>query len=447
MKKPIHQYSFWHGFLRRYVDIYLSNFYGKITVIGKENLPKNEPVILAINHQNALMDALTVISAIKGPLVFMARSDIFKNQTTAKILRFFKILPIYRIRDGIQSLQNNDAVFNEAVATLQDKKRLAILPEGNHFGQRRLRILKKGIARIAFQAEDKNNFELGLKIIPVGLDYSHYIRFGSDLLVHFGTPFTITHYKEEYKENPQKAMNAFMQELREKMIPHMLNIDDEANYESIEMIKDLYINYLKKSKAVAVDHFNLLKKSQHIADQLISLKEQEPDTFAQIAENASEIKKLLSELNLRPWVLTKKRYSISAVLVSWMLQIITLPVFIFGILANILPFYLPVYFARKVKDPQFLSSFRFVIAILTFTLFYLIYLIILLILISNKLISVGIWILIPITGIISYKYYVWCKKTIARFRNNQFRRNKNHQWIELHQEWDQFVDLLQQKIG
>ena len=211
MKEPIYKYSLGHCLLRSYTDIYQYFFYKEITIIGKENVPVGTPVILAPNHQNALMDAMAILYTLKGQPVFMARSDIFKNPTQAKILRTFKILPIYRIRDGIKSLQNNDEVFEEAVDVLKNHKRLVILPEGNHHGQRRLRPLKKGIARIALMAEERNDFKLGVQIVPVGIDYTHYINFGAKLCVSFGKPFSVNKYKNEYLENPQKAMNSLME--------------------------------------------------------------------------------------------------------------------------------------------------------------------------------------------------------------------------------------------
>jgi 1-acyl-sn-glycerol-3-phosphate acyltransferase len=105
MKKPIHEFDFWQNIVQNYVKTYIHFFYDKVTVVGSNKVPKDKPVILAINHQNALMDPLNVICALKGPSVFMARADVFKSEKIAKILRFFKMLPVFRIRDGIKSLQ------------------------------------------------------------------------------------------------------------------------------------------------------------------------------------------------------------------------------------------------------------------------------------------------------------------------------------------------------
>src|SRR6056297_3019058 len=101
------------------------------------NRPKKsqeKPSIITPNHQNALMDALAVLFAKNEPLVFLARSDIFKKKFVAAILYFLKILPIYRIRDGFDNLKNNQETFDHTVRVLSNKRGLVILPEGNHYG-------------------------------------------------------------------------------------------------------------------------------------------------------------------------------------------------------------------------------------------------------------------------------------------------------------------------
>ncbi len=431
MKKPIHKFSLGHCLLRSYVDIFSYLFYKEITIVGKENVPHNEPVILAPNHQNALMDAMAILYTLKRQPVFMARSDIFKKPKQAKILRFFKILPIYRIRDGIQSLHNNDAVFLEAVDVLEHNKRLVILPEGNHFGQRRLRPLKKGIARIALLAEERKNFELGVKIIPVGIDYTHYINFGSRLCVSFGEPFEVKKYKEEYLENPQKAMNSLMEELRERMIPQIVHLDHEEDYDAIEYLKDIYIAWLYKGKHSSAKHWRVIEKSQQFSDQIKDLSNHDQDAFQKLKEAVEPIKTTILKHNLRTWAVIKDNYPVWKLVVGRLLQVLLLPVFIIGYITNIIPFYLPVYLARKVKDPQFLSSFRFVLSIITFTVTYLLYLAALLIFVPKTLLALAIFVSIPFWGLGAFKYYIWFMKNTARWKVNRLNRSKDADWLQL----------------
>ncbi len=441
-EKPIHKFSLGHGLLRSYVDYYILTFYRKVEVTGLENIPKNTPVVFAINHQNALMDALTVLCTMKGQPVFMARSDIFKNPFAAKILRFFKILPIYRIRDGIRNLQNNDAVFEQAVAVLQDKQKLCILPEGSHFGQKRLRELKKGLARIAFMAEYRNNFELGTQIVPVGIDYSNYINFGSRLLIQFGKPFAVANFKDDYNQNEQKAMALLMQEISEKMKPLMLNINDPENYNSIYTIATFYTNHLKFNAKQKIKHIDEVKIKQQLSNTIINLKNTNIDLFNNITKKALEVKNTIKQLNFRDWVISNKHYSTTPIIINLIALLALFPVFVIGLLLNFIPFYLPVYFSRNVKDPQFLSSFRFVFSIITFTIFGIIYLILSLIIIKPLWLSLIVFASFPFWGIAGYYYYRCLKKTIAKLRNNYMLQSKNKTWQQMHNDYNFIIDNL-----
>jgi 1-acyl-sn-glycerol-3-phosphate acyltransferase len=113
------------------------------------------------------MDALAVLFTHKGQPIFLARADIFKSKFIASLLFFLKILPVYRLRDGFDNVKSNDIIFNKTIDVLRNKNGLVILPEGSHEGVRRLRQLKKGICRIAFQADEATGFNLNIKIIPV----------------------------------------------------------------------------------------------------------------------------------------------------------------------------------------------------------------------------------------------------------------------------------------
>lgn len=434
MSKPIQKFSLGYMLFKLYSSFFIRKFYKTTTIVGLENIKKDTPLIITPNHQNTLMDALCIIYNIPGRAVFMARSDIFgKSKAITAILRFLKILPIYRIRDGVKQLQNNDASFEEAVGVLEDKQKLVVLPEGSHLGQRRLRLLKKGVARIAFMAEERNNFQLGIQIVPTGLDYSHYINFGSRFLVTYGKPIPVSKYKDLYYENPQKAMAAMMEDIKNAMVPLMLNLDNEAEYKTLETLCNLYINNLYKGnqRKRRASHKLILEQSQRFGQKLLDFANTNSDDYQNVKSKVTEVSELLKKLNLRYWAIAQNGYSQVGIIINRILQLITCPIFFIGYLVNILPFYLPVHFARKVKDPQFLSSYRYVIAVITFTLFYTIYLVVLLIAMPKIWMALAASVAIPYLGMIAFRYYVWFKKVSAKSRINSYKRKGNKDWLRL----------------
>ena len=97
-----------------FVKIAMKVFYKNITIEGKENIPRNCPIIFASNHQNALMDPLAILYASNMQVVFAARADMFKNKTVTKILYFLKIIPIFRMKDGKENLQKNKYLISHS---------------------------------------------------------------------------------------------------------------------------------------------------------------------------------------------------------------------------------------------------------------------------------------------------------------------------------------------
>ena len=111
----------WYAFLRPYVDYCTKESFGRVKVKG--SIPDDGAVLMAPNHTNTLMDALVVLQSRKERTVFGARADIFRK--AGKALRFLKILPMARQRDGLQTLRQSYGTFDEVEDTpLLDKSRV-----------------------------------------------------------------------------------------------------------------------------------------------------------------------------------------------------------------------------------------------------------------------------------------------------------------------------------
>src|SRR5690606_4927041 len=109
---------------------------------------------------------------------------------------------------------SNEASFEECFKVLEQGKTLVIYPEGNSFMERQLRELKSGSARIALEAERRNNGKLNLKVVPMGLIYLQAEKFRSSILVNVGEGKGVTHHLEEFKTNTTIAAKKLTEEFR-----------------------------------------------------------------------------------------------------------------------------------------------------------------------------------------------------------------------------------------
>ena len=424
-RNTIEKFSIGYFLLRPYSDFIFKIFF-RTKSYNLKNVPREEILIYAVNHQNTLMDALAILATIKHQPVFMARADIFNKKTISKILTFFKILPIYRIRDGKENLRNNDSIFLKTIDVLKNKNGLVILPEGSHLGIRRLRTLKKGISRIALQAEESNDFKLNIKIIPVGLDYSNYINFRSKLFVYFGEAINVSDYYDAYKENPPRGMNLLRERIETELKKYMIHIESDEYYDMIDLLRYVYLpdKILETGKQP-----DQLFEEQKIIASLNKLIEQKPDDANILKEKVSQFKNLLHDLNFRHWVVRKSKYSFIGLFLQAILMITVLPIFLFGVLFNYIPYKIPVLLTKKVKDPQFLSSFRSVISMIIFPLYYLLIAIIASLFIKVTWMLILFVLSIPFLGLYAFHYYIESKKLWAKIRYN-FLKSKGNKKVE-----------------
>ena len=163
----------------------------------------------------------------------MARADMFKNKLAASLLRFLKIMPVFRIRDGYENLGKNEERFNEARDVLLDSKYLCLMPEGNHGHQHKLRPLVKGLFRIAFSAQEALPAGKEVYIVPVGIDHSLFQHAGGDAVISYGKAIRVNQYMETYRENPAAATNSLRADLAEQLSALMHDIRSEKRYDLI----------------------------------------------------------------------------------------------------------------------------------------------------------------------------------------------------------------------
>lgn len=197
-----------------------------------EKIPKDGIVIFAPNHCNTLIDALNILKMRKEPTVYGARADLFNNPIMAKILRFLKILPMVRVRDGLSNVTKNYETMAEIYTVLGDGVPFCMFPEGTHRPMHSLLPLKKGVFRIAFEADqlyDKNVY-----VVPVGLEYGDYFRYGSTFLLQIGDPVNVTEYLERHPDQGDaENYRQLLEILRQRMSQLITYIPDDERYAGV----------------------------------------------------------------------------------------------------------------------------------------------------------------------------------------------------------------------
>jgi len=400
-------------------------FYRRYTVLNRDSIPKDSPVVIASNHQNALIDALVLIFSIKRQIVFFARADIFKSKLFAEILRILKIAPIFRIRDGREAMSHNSESFDLACGILSRKGTIGIFPEGTHNDKEQIIPLKKGLARMVLQAENNFDFNLNVAVVPVGITYYDYIKPRSEVVVRYGKPMTFTHLKEIYQTNPQQALTIFNKEFDAALKEVAIHVDAQNDYHLIQDLKRTYI-FSKLGEGVRLK--DSIAQSHYFIRTMNKLVKEKDEKVLKILEKGRSYFDELEKQNISEPVANKGRMSVLVSLFCSMVLLLGMPIFALGYILNYLPvIFLYNFVKKKIKDPQFRSSVYFTAtALIIGPIFYLLQALLIGFITSSLLMFFVAWPIMIVSGILSYMYFRFLKWSLMRWKANLFaRRNKD----------------------
>jgi len=369
MKEKIQDGNFRYFFLKVFVDWAVKSSYRKYQVEGLENIPSHGYTIWASNHTNALMDALVLLSSTRKQKVFMARADIFRKKSAVKWLTFLKVMPIYRIRDGIEAVKRNDEVIAQATDILMDKVPLVLFPEATHRPRHSLLKLSKGIFHIAGSVYEHSGKEQ-VYIQPIGIEYGDYFRFRSTVLVSFGEPLDISGL---IRENAGEPWPVLMLKLRgmltERLAGLIAYLPDDEDYDAMwEYVKlkaadrKVFAGTLSKVEAETGRKLNGLMRNQAVDRSLISevlaMRESEPEAAAELFRKTDSLRLWRIQNGISVFSIADEK-GWGKILVKCLMALAGLPYYLFSGLVSSLIWIPTVVILGRVQDDAFYNTARF----------------------------------------------------------------------------------------
>ena len=207
-------------------------FCRKIIINNRQLLKQNGPMILACNHPNSFLDAVLMDILFEQPVWSLTRGDAFLNKRVNNILFKLKMLPVYRPSEGVENLSENYKTFDSCIELFKRNAVVLIFSEGLCVNEWHLRPLKKGTARLAFKCQEEN---IPLKILPVGINYSSFDRFGKNLFVNLGTIFSIKEFDKDLSDGV--FYQVFNTRLQNELRPLIFEIEKKDKAKQKELLE------------------------------------------------------------------------------------------------------------------------------------------------------------------------------------------------------------------
>jgi len=365
-----------YHFIRQIIKISLFIFFKKIVVTGQENIPVKGPLIIVANHPNTLMDPLIIGSISKQKIGFIANAGLFRNKLLSRIFNYFNVIPIYRKKDMLPGVKpNNKNTFVRCHEYLKKGKTLLTFPEGSSLYELKLREIKTGTARIALSFEDLKNFEGNLKIVPIALDYSDSIQFRSMVSVTVNRPIIVNKYKQAYLNNEVEAILELTEDITKELAKNIPDTSGKDQEDFLIKVHKFYSAYQEPMANLYLDPKKSLNLRKQISKALKYTIKNNPGLYKELQIKLVSFFNMVKYEGLTPGFFTDKflQKNKSIVFLGYFSQfILLLPIYVFGLLINYLPYILPSKIFKALKiDIEYKTSVEMITGIITFPFFYI----------------------------------------------------------------------------
>lgn len=350
-----------YRFFQGLVIVLLRIYFRKIVYLNPQYLKERGPLVVLCNHPNTVTDPLFALMYVRQTCFLLANYSLFKNPIVGAILRTLFCIPVKRTQDVVEGeVRNNDDAFRESREHLTAGRSLFVAPEGSSFTERHIREFKTGTARIVLEAESAANFSLNIQILPVGLTYTDPLKFGSDVVIEVGAPFTAKNWQSQYAENPRQTAEDFTQYVENQFKTLTIHCKDVAED-----------HFLQKLEAVIQSEKPLNTEGSYFRSKkiLAFIQDWEKANPTDFNDFKNKVEAYFSQLN----ILTIRDVNTTKfpTLKTLSLFILGMPVFYIGLIPNLLPAFLSNQMVKWLKiDAAYDTTVRLMAGMVIFPLLW-----------------------------------------------------------------------------
>ncbi len=319
--------------LRGIVWVGLRVFYRRRLVLGRQHLRFDGPTIVIANHPSTLMDVLNPALEICQEMFFLANYGLFRHPVSAWLLSRLFCIPVMRSEDARPGEErDNSCAFEASFQHLERGGVLFIAPEGTSWMHRFVRPLKTGTARIALGAEGRNQWALGIKIVPVGLSYSAPHRFRSDVVVNAGLPISVAEWRGVWETDPSAAIEGMTRYLEDQLKQLSIHAHHEEGERALTLWEEILQNEHPLMQRAAFE------RSQQLARRCVG--------NADLLRQTQDYQQCLEDLRLPDAALCARQHR--GILRRWAVLILGFPLFAVGYVFWFLPCFIPYWLNRRL---------------------------------------------------------------------------------------------------
>lgn len=387
-------YRILRAFLRAATRLYFLHIDAK----HQDRVPSSGPVILAANHPSSILDSVLLSTQLPRPVNYLAKSELFRSGFLAKLYGQLGAIPIQRGR-GERAIAS---AFETVIERLQAGKCVGIFPEGRNSPHLQIANLRSGTARLALDAEARNNFTLGLVIVPVGINFASRELFMSSALLRFGKPINVADFQDTHQSAPDKAVRALTIAIEHELKRQANHIEDLRLSQLIDDLGALYSEALqsnetrlparpaRRSERILRNIVYWFRPTPVPPEQLLQVFEGkaqlnqmlmranvvEPQAVENLRAKVERYRAHLKQVNLKVNLQQSFKHPIRERLLLLRMTVYAVamaPFALYGLIHNFIPWFATRLLARRFKDEALRTFAYFGFGVTTFVASYVLY--------------------------------------------------------------------------
>jgi 1-acyl-sn-glycerol-3-phosphate acyltransferase len=354
-------------------------FFRRTLVRGAENIPEHGPLILAANHPSSVVDAFAIGLATKRKVHFLARSTMFDAPWRARLLSRLGVIPIHRRLDAAERMERNVDIFRHCHELLAAGGVIGIFPEGISHVDPQVKEMRTGAIRIGLEAEARRGFALGVRVVPIGLNFARRdVGRRGELTLRVGPPLVLARHAERYRADPAACAAELTAELRSRIEALIVHLDDPSRAPIVEAAFEVFApDWLADPLVlpeVGDEASRKIELRRAIADAIDYYARYQPAWARGLEQRLAAYRAARERLHLtedglrrRVGALPLLRQTLPAALIG----VLGAPLAIFGWLLNALPRLVTGWIAKRmVREPSQLATYELWIGLQAFAALY-----------------------------------------------------------------------------
>lgn len=368
-----------YRFARGAVGLAMSAFFRRTAIRGAENVPESGPLILAANHPSSIVDAFAIALATPRKVHFLGRSTLFDAPWRARLLARLGVIPIHRRLDAAERMAGNVEIFRHCYELLEAGGAIGIFPEGISHVDPQVKEMRTGAIRMGLEAEARRGFELGVRVVPIGLNFSRPDpRRRGELTLRVGPPLLLGQHANAYRADPADTVTRLTAELRARIETLVVHLEDVSKAPIVEAAYEVFMpDWLSDPlllPEIGDEATRRIELKQGIADAVEYYSRFQPAWALELEQHVAAYRAARERERLTEEALRRQTGALPVLrqtLPTAVIGVVGAPLAVFGWLLNVLPRRVTNWIARRlVREPSQLATYELWIGLQAFAAVY-----------------------------------------------------------------------------